>query len=274
LKRYLYYCRDKRGTSRKTRIRSCEACVKAKTRCDGARPSCARCVARNVSCVYSIQRAKSISRVSTGMNSTCRPEDDSGTTLVNGTSQPLVLQETAEYVEATDIFPGPVSTPSSFGLPDWGLPHGELSFENEWGPVLLPMPLQGQRDAWTDQTFIARRSDPQIIPRMPDYHLRSFGQSQSITTRTSPSATLMTHILTSFPKMMYSPGSLPPFIHPYSLGNNSHNSEEGFESLVTCATLMQMLSSGAPGTRRLFWKNVRLECERLQIEVHTTFPDS
>ena len=84
----------------------------------------------------------------------------------------------------------------------------------------------------------------------------------------------MTHILTSFPKMMYSPGSLPPYIHPYSLGNNLQNSEEGFESLTTCVTLMQMLSSGALGSRKLFWKNVRLECERLQVEASTTFPDS
>lgn len=268
LKRHLYYCREKRATGRKIRIRSCEACVKAKTRCDSTRPSCARCAARNRSCVYSVPKAKSKPRVDADMEPIHPPENVSGTALANAIPDPLFPHETAGHGEGTNSLLSSASTPLSLGLPDWGLPHGDLNFENKWGPVILPFSLLGQRDAWTHQTFMAAQSQP--IQRMPNYHLRSFGQSKSITVRTSLSATLMTHILTSFSKMMYSPGSLPPFIHPYSLGNNLHNPNDGFESLTTCAALMQMLSSGAPGGRKLFWKNVRLECERLQIEVRTT----
>lgn len=194
-------------------------------------------------------------------------EEVSGEALTNRTMSPMLFDTTTEYVEATDNLPGSVFTPPSLGLPDWGLPHGDLIFKNKWGPVIFPFSPPDQRDVWADQRLIAARSGSQVIPRMPDCHLRSFGQSKSVTARTSPSAILMTHILTSFPRTMYSPGSLPPFIHPYSLRNNLQNPEEGFESLTTCVTLMQMVSSGASGSRKLFWKNVRLECERLQVEV-------
>lgn len=144
---------------------------------------------------------------------------------------------------------------------------GDTRPTNKFGPSVPMLSQLGRRDRWTDQTLMADQSEAYSIPRMPTYHLRSFAQSKSITGRTSPSATLMTHMLTSFPRAMYSPGSLPPFIHPYSLGNNAHNPNEGFESLTTCVTLMQMVSGAAPGSRKLFWKNVRLECERLQVEV-------
>ncbi|KAK5095426.1 hypothetical protein LTR70_003590 [Exophiala xenobiotica] len=38
------------------------------------------------------------------------------------------------------------------------------------------------------------------------------------------------------------------------------------EPLNNCISLMHMLKSGVQGTRKLFWKNVRLECERLYGE--------
>ena len=104
------------------------------------------------------------------------------------------------------------------------------------------------------------------IPMMPSYTLRSFARSRAAA-RFSPTATLMTHILTSYPRMMYTPSSLPPFIHPYSMKQSSHNHSSAFESLSTCVSLTQMASSQALGARKLFWKNVRLECERLQCEV-------
>ncbi|KAF2622529.1 hypothetical protein BU25DRAFT_210277 [Macroventuria anomochaeta] len=102
---------------------------------------------------------------------------------------------------------------------------------------------------------------------MTTYNSRSFTQSKALTGKSSAIATLMTHILASYPLMMYTPNSSPPFIRPYSLSQHPHTQSHGFESLTTCASLMQMLSSRAPGGRKLFWKNVGLECERLQVEL-------
>ncbi|KAJ5316801.1 hypothetical protein N7508_001309 [Penicillium antarcticum] len=38
------------------------------------------------------------------------------------------------------------------------------------------------------------------------------------------------------------------------------------ETLDNCITLVHMISSGSRGSRKLFWKNVRMECERLCSE--------
>src|SRR5947209_7632744 len=50
LKRHGYYCRSRNSHTRAVRVRSCVACAKAKTRCDGRSPSCTRCAARNIEC--------------------------------------------------------------------------------------------------------------------------------------------------------------------------------------------------------------------------------
>lgn len=39
------------------------------------------------------------------------------------------------------------------------------------------------------------------------------------------------------------------------------------ESLINCISLVHMINSGVQGNRKLFWKNVRLECERMYAEV-------
>jgi hypothetical protein len=94
------------------------------------------------------------------------------------------------------------------------------------------------------------------IPAMPTYAIRSFTQRS---TRTNTTATLILRILTSYPKMLQDPTSPPPFIHPSFL----HNDDET-DSLGTCASLMHLLG---PQNQHLLWKNVRLECERLTIQV-------
>ncbi|KAF1851288.1 uncharacterized protein K460DRAFT_273591 [Cucurbitaria berberidis CBS 394.84] len=104
------------------------------------------------------------------------------------------------------------------------------------------------------------------IPTMPTHNLRSFAQNPAIIAGTQTTAILMARILTSFPIMMRSQDSLPPFIHPYSLSNVPGSESKSLESLTTCMSLMQMVSTSAHGGRKLLWKNVRLECERLQGE--------
>ncbi|CAO2658162.1 Nn.00g074220.m01.CDS01 [Neocucurbitaria sp. VM-36] len=107
------------------------------------------------------------------------------------------------------------------------------------------------------------------IPTMPNYQLRSFAQNPAIKGGTQTTAMLMARILTSYPMMMRSEDSLPPFIHPFSLSDVSEPESKSVESLTTCMSLMQMISTNAQGSRKLLWKNVRLECERLQGECFT-----
>lgn len=51
LKRHLRYCRKKTAIS-KTRTKSCEACIRAKTRCDPGLAGCERCLEKGQSCSF------------------------------------------------------------------------------------------------------------------------------------------------------------------------------------------------------------------------------
>lgn len=71
--------------------------------------------------------------------------------------------------------------------------------------------------------------------------------------------------LKSFPSMMVHHNSLPAFIHSsLSVGSSI---EDCMESLNNCISLLHMINSGVRGSRKLFWKNVRMECERLYEQV-------
>jgi hypothetical protein len=99
------------------------------------------------------------------------------------------------------------------------------------------------------------------IPTMPTYSLRSFGQNPALKGGSLTTAMLMIRVLSAYPTMMQNPEALPPFIHFTSLYDHAA------QPLMTCMSLMQMVSTGGQGSRRLLWKNVRMECERMQIEV-------
>jgi hypothetical protein len=102
---------------------------------------------------------------------------------------------------------------------------------------------------------------------MPTFNTRSFIQRPAMRSGAQNTATLITHILTSYPAMMRDHGSLPPFIHPHLLGNVQDSDSRSFESLTTCMSLMQMFGSDVYGSRKLAWRNVRLECERMSEDV-------
>ncbi|KAF2025743.1 hypothetical protein EK21DRAFT_116527 [Setomelanomma holmii] len=101
---------------------------------------------------------------------------------------------------------------------------------------------------------------------MPSYDLRSFTRRPGIKGGAQMTAALIVRIVTSYPGMMRDPASLPPFIHQASLLEVPGCGMQSMESLNTCASLMQLLGSGTPGSRKLVWKNVRLECERFYTD--------
>ncbi|OOQ83247.1 hypothetical protein PEBR_36153 [Penicillium brasilianum] len=74
-------------------------------------------------------------------------------------------------------------------------------------------------------------------------------------------AALILHTLKSYLRMMMHHHTLPPFIHPRTI---SPDFDQGnTEPLVNCVSLVHMIGRKVRGSRKLFWKNVRLECERL-----------
>jgi hypothetical protein len=112
------------------------------------------------------------------------------------------------------------------------------------------------------QTF----SSPTVsIPALPTSTPRLLIQRPKMKTWPQGIANLILHTLKSYPLMMIRHNTLPPFIHPSLISSNVENND--MEPLANCICLVHMISSGVQGSRKLFWKNVRMECERLCEEV-------
>lgn len=75
---------------------------------------------------------------------------------------------------------------------------------------------------------------------------------------------LMLHMLNAYPRMMTRHDNPPPFIHPMSVTLEQEYMH--LEPLNNCMSLVHMVNSGIQGSRKLFWKNVRMECERFCSE--------
>ena len=103
------------------------------------------------------------------------------------------------------------------------------------------------------------------IPPVPSSTVRSLHERPKSRTGAQRIANLILHTLKSYPLMMLRNNILPPFIHPSFISFDFGNGP--MEPLTNCISLMHMLGSGIQGSRKLFWKNVRLECERLYQDV-------
>lgn len=97
------------------------------------------------------------------------------------------------------------------------------------------------------------------------YDVRSFNPRARSSTGTHRTSNLILHTLKSYPMMILRDQTLPPFIHPHLVSNEVEYKD--MEPLSNCVNLIHMLSSGFSGSRKLFWKNVRMDCESLYTNV-------
>ncbi|PYH43074.1 uncharacterized protein BP01DRAFT_301762 [Aspergillus saccharolyticus JOP 1030-1] len=105
------------------------------------------------------------------------------------------------------------------------------------------------------------------IPAVPTQNIRSLIQRPRLHNGAQRTANLIFHALKSYPKMMLRDRNLPPFIHPHMVFSDAEGTS--MEPLTNCLSLVHMTSSPAESTRKLFWKNVHWECERLYTEYNT-----
>lgn len=103
------------------------------------------------------------------------------------------------------------------------------------------------------------------LPRAPTLNIRSLILRTNMRSRPQRIANLILHTLKSYPLMILHHKTLPPFIHPHFISSNVDT--DNMEPLNNCISLVHMIHSGVQGSRKLFWKNVRLECEHLYAEV-------
>lgn len=104
-----------------------------------------------------------------------------------------------------------------------------------------------------------------LIPSTPTTNIRSLIQRPKIGAGSQRIANLILHTLKSYPLMMLRYNILPPFIHRGLISSDVEDNH--MEPLTNCISLVQMISGGVQGSRKLFWKNVRQECKRLFEEV-------
>ncbi|KAI1390579.1 uncharacterized protein F4822DRAFT_155041 [Hypoxylon trugodes] len=106
------------------------------------------------------------------------------------------------------------------------------------------------------------------IPATPNWSVRSLIQRPRVQTGTQRIPKLIFHTLKSYPLMMMRYNTLPPLIHPSLVSADVENAH--MEPLTNCISLVHMIGNGIQGSRKLFWQNVRRECERFSDE-HQNF---
>jgi hypothetical protein len=102
------------------------------------------------------------------------------------------------------------------------------------------------------------------IPVAPTLAVRTLVQRPKPKREAHLIANLIFSTLKSLPLMMMRHNALPPFKHPRC--DSSPTLKAQMESWANCTSLIRMISTGVRESRKLFWKNVRMECERLQEE--------
>ncbi|ORY15385.1 hypothetical protein BCR34DRAFT_177355 [Clohesyomyces aquaticus] len=282
LKRHGYYCRSRKiGGS--PRLRSCVACARGKARCDNKRPRCSRCVIKGSECQYPAsesnrtrssprrsdnvpkERQKTVSSAVVELPSAEKSRESSNNTA---TLDPTLVFSDQDFTntETTylDLFD------PSFHLED----YFNVQLDNDTVAQRRPSsqsPSHDNSPSRTDQTLqmhLGQFSSPTSIPKPPSSSIRSLTQRQRASSGSQRTASLILSTLKSYPLMMLHQNTVPPFIHPILLSPDMEN--KSLEPLDTCINLVHMISGGFRGCRKLFWKNVRLECERLSQE-HTNF---
>jgi len=146
--------------------------------------------------------------------------------------------------------------------------------------ILLGLPTpdntQGEEEQQQLQPFnFTSQTPPLSTPFQPTYILPAIihRPASELGQQRVPTAKLLLHTLKSYPLMMLRRDAAPPFIHPrfVSLADNDDGKDDADhperEPLNNCIALLHMVGSRLPGSRKLFWRNVRTECERF-LERH------
>jgi hypothetical protein len=276
LKRHGYYCRSRRAAT-VTRVRSCIPCARAKARCDNRWPECSRCGTKATTCQYPVDSFKG-----TGI------DHQHGKIVTVDEHRPVPSLEKDSFGhgdpqsfnnERDSLFDGQLVVSNSessisedyfdWNNPEHGFPDFLDNYTNDDTAIQTPSTWSTSghhATASIDHTLQWQQAISSLntsVPRL--YPLRTLAIRSNPQSGTQRTANLMLHILKSYPLMMLRDKTLPPFIHPYLV--SSEIDSPCMEPLTNCINLLNMIGTGFRGSRRLFWKNVQMECEHFCCEV-------
>ena len=283
LKRHGYYCRSNTRAS-VPRRRSCAACAKTKTACNNALPECSRCVRRGLVCYYPTRSPRQ------KRDPVCPATSNDLDDHLDGHANSIVptVVEQAQNIPATTLASiDPVFEDLQWSLgdmmafddymmptPQSAVPSVTSSSPGSASPLTITPPsllLDSTDPISDDQSKLTRQRERQhqtqrqqslcfAISPGPSLNVRSMIQRPNMHHGAERAASLIFYTLKSYPLMLQQ-NDLPPFIHPSYVSSTDDGSAT--EPLDNCIALMHMMANGVKGSRKLFWRNVRIECERI-----------
>ena len=103
-----------------------------------------------------------------------------------------------------------------------------------------------------------------VVPKAP----KLFGLHAVQSQRLSLNRDYVLCTLRSWPRMMLPGNSPPPFIHPYLWTQDGRIAQDSLpKPLANCAAIMQMCSVKNESNVAIIWRAIRMEHERLSLEV-------
>jgi hypothetical protein len=269
LKRHGYYCRSRRA-GRTSRSRSCISCAGRKARCDNRRPACSRCLSKAIECHYPANTAKDTgSGIQSSDDATTEQREVAPSFLAHFPGFENRQEASDDGVIGHDS--APLISNLEFANigekhPDWddlGIDFVDFLNTQTNDEMVQCLPTPSTDYAAQVQHALVPLSIS--IPSVPTCNVRSLIHRPNMNTGTSRTVNLILHTLKSYPLMIQRHNTLPPFIHPRLVSPEVENN--AMEPLTNCINLVHMISHGVHGSRKLFWENVQLECERICIEV-------
>lgn len=263
MKRHGYYCRA-RKSGNTTRPRSCLACASRKAKCDKRGPKCSRCLAKGIDCHYPVKAAKVVVPIDSADAVENTEPGDLSPVLPSVDSSPMDLA--LDQVDGNNHFslePDFANLEGAFlDWEDSSLDFTDLLDLKALGPYSPPHPqsITNYPFPYHPQTLQAHHLSPS-----PTLLSRSLIRRAKSSFSTQRNSNLILHTMKSYPKMILHHNTMPPFIHPYLLTQGVE--DDSMEFLSNCISLMHMIGSSVSGSRKLYWRNVRVECEHMCASV-------
>lgn len=289
LKRHGYYCRTRNGI-RVPRSRACLSCVSTKTRCDNIKPSCSRCRIKGLDCRYPARAIRTGGMYGLNLPWTQEtPETVSETHSMPAATghdgfmgfqadatDDVVLNETLLSHQAMQMseaqlenwdgidWQSLLSSPNSFDDAPFSTSLSPKTALDSETPISFDSWNSIHRVPTTMATMMGSRKSQ--IPRMPTFSMPAMFRRQHIDVGAQRVSQLMFQTLNAYPLMMMRQRTPPPFLHPSILADGANDilniAADNLEPWHNCMSLVYMANSKMKGSKRLFWRNVRTECER------------
>lgn len=274
LHKHGYYCRSRR-TDGTARPRSCISCTKSKAGCDREKPRCLRCTKKAIECHYPTKTHRTTKENTRQHDRRAQqPSPLVGSPAPNVENSQRALQSGPAINESALVISDLALADFEGGDIDWGNLNIDLPHEFNDPMNNVAAPYFGSGSPSLQVTYhLARSNSPTIqvqapavshngaIPTQVYHDFRLFSPRPKRREGTQRTATLLFHTLQSYPHSMLQHKTLPSFIHPSLIYNNVENTD--MEPLTNCISIVHMLGNGIIGSRKLFWRNVRQECERV-----------